>query len=41
MHADAHGRQILAAGRVVCFVPITDAYYDAIRQMASVAGLSG
>lgn len=41
MHTDAAGRQVLAAGRIARFVPVTDAHYDPIRHMASVAGLSG
>ncbi|HEU4327559.1 MAG TPA: PhnD/SsuA/transferrin family substrate-binding protein [Roseiflexaceae bacterium] len=32
MHRDPEGRRLLEAGLVACFVPVEDAYYDAIRR---------
>ncbi|GAB4209303.1 MAG: hypothetical protein OHK0022_40160 [Roseiflexaceae bacterium] len=32
MHHDPKGRSLLEAGLVACFVPVEDAYYDAIRR---------
>jgi ABC-type phosphate/phosphonate transport system substrate-binding protein len=41
MSADASGRAVLAEGRMAAFVPVRDADYDPIREMARRAEAAG
>ena len=41
MSADPAGRAVLAAGRMAGFVPVQDADYDPIREMARRAEAAG